>query len=310
MSDDQPESNVMVLPVRTDVEKPKLEVGGKLAGIVPRNIDEIFRLASAISQSGLAPKDMSTPERLTVAIMTGLELGLPPMFAINKIAVINGRPSLWGDAIPGLLWSRGFAVDEILQGQDEDRCAVCTVTRPTGEKITRSFSVRDAKKAGLWGKLSKYGEPGPWIKYPERMLAMRARGFAARDGAADILGGLYLREELEDVPAEPRDITPVAEIMPQNFKRKRIVGKSADGRTTAYKAKNEGMEVTFNEIIGHIRAAADLEFLNSLRDSYAQELADLPTQWMKITSQEFVDKWADLGGEPHECPMLEMEERG
>src|SRR6185295_885475 len=93
-------------------------------------------------------------------------------------------------------------------------------------------------------------------------------------------------------------------------KRKRVVGKSFDGRTTAYKAKNDGMQVVFNEILAHIRAAPDLEFLNSLRDTYAQELADLPTQWMKITSMEYVDKWAALNGDPKECPIIEMEERG
>ena len=37
---------------------------------------------------------------------------------------------------------------------------------------------------------------------------MRARGFACRDGAADVLGGLYITEEAEDIPAEMTDITP------------------------------------------------------------------------------------------------------
>jgi len=176
-----------------------LKAGGPILGIVPQNLDEAFRLATGIAKSGLAPKDMSTPEKVMVAIMTGMEIGLPPMFAVQKIAVINGRPSLWGDAIPALLWGKGFKLRE----WTEDDTAYCEITRPTGEKITRTFSDADAKAAGLLGK------SGPWTQYRPRMRQMRARGFCARDGAADVLGGMYLREELDE--PEMKDITPANE---------------------------------------------------------------------------------------------------
>jgi len=173
-----------------------LKAGGPIMGIVPQTIEEAFRLAGGIAQSGLAPRDMATPEKVLVAIMTGMELGLPPMFAVQKIAVINGRPSLWGDAIPALLYAKGFKLREWTDGDT----AYCEVTRPTGEKITRTFSDDDAKAAGLLGK------SGPWTQYRARMRQMRARGFAARDGAADVLGGMYLREELDE--PEMKDVTP------------------------------------------------------------------------------------------------------
>jgi hypothetical protein len=270
--------------------KPSLEVGSRLLGIVPRNIDEIFRLASAIAKSGMAPKDMSTPEKLTVAIMTGLELGLPPIFAINKIAVINGRPTLWGDAIPGLLWGRGFKIAECHTGAGDARIAVCTVIRPDGTACERRFGVADAKKAGLWGKA------GPWTQYPDRMLSMRARAFAARDGAADVLGGLYLREEFDDTPAEPVDITPPD-------KPKRVVGRSANGRKTAYAAKKDGTNDVFNDIRRQVASAPECEVLAQISRSYTQELADLPTAYMLVLSREFEDKWQDLGGDIEESPV-------
>lgn len=177
--------------------------GGKIVGIVPRTIEEVHRLAVAITKSGLAPANMNTPEKLTVAIMQGLEIGLPPMMAVNRIAVVNGRPTVYGDAIPALLLSRGFRVRETITGDGDARAATCTIVRPDGDEAARSFSVADAKVAGLWGK------PGPWKQYPDRMLQMRARGFAARDHAADVLGGLYLTEEAEDID-EMKDITPPA----------------------------------------------------------------------------------------------------
>jgi hypothetical protein len=273
--------------------KPNLEVGGKLMGIVPRNIDEIFRLASAIAKSGMAPKDMATPEKLTVAIMTGLELGLPPIFAINKIAVINGRPTLWGDAIPGLLWSRNFKLDETMTGDGDNRCATCTVTRPHGETITRTFGVKDAKKAGLWGKA------GPWTQYPDRMLSMRARAFAARDGASDVLGGLYLREEIDDTPAEPVDITPPVKV--KGWK---------NGRKTSAECKRDGTSDTFNEIRRQIASASDLEFLSQIPRLYEDDLRTMYFRWSFEIAKDYEMKWSDLGGDPSECPYQAEEEHG
>ncbi len=102
-----------------------------VSGLIPQTLDDVYRLATAIAKSGLAPQQMRTPEAITVAILTGLELGLPPMFALNKIAVINGRPTLWGDAIPGILWSRGFKLREWM----DERTAHCEVTRPDGSLV-------------------------------------------------------------------------------------------------------------------------------------------------------------------------------
>jgi len=169
-----------------------LRSGGQMQAIVPTNIEEAFRLAKAISVSGLAPNGMKDPEQILIAILHGMEVGLKPMMAVQKIAVINGRPTMWGDAIPALLYSHGFKVKEWVDGDT----AHCTVTRPDGTETTRTFSMKDAGVAGLTNK------PGPWKQYPMRMCAMRARAFAARDGAADVLAGMYIREELDGGPLE------------------------------------------------------------------------------------------------------------
>lgn len=173
-----------------------LRTGNRIKAIIPDTVEEVFRIAKAVAASGLAPNGMKTPEQITIAIMHGAEIGLPPMQAIQRIAVVNGRPTIWGDAIPALLWSNGFNLVESI----EANVATCTVRRPDGTTITRTFSEADARKASLWSKT------GPWQQYPQRMLQMRARGLAARDGAADVLSGLYLQEEVDDTPAV--DITP------------------------------------------------------------------------------------------------------
>jgi hypothetical protein len=118
-----------------------LRGGNAIQAIIPQDVEQVFRLATAISKSGLAPSTMKDPEKLVVAIMHGLEIGLPPMQAVQKIAVINGRPALWGDAVPALLWSKGFKIEEGVA----DGIATCTIIRPDGTRITRTFTETEAK---------------------------------------------------------------------------------------------------------------------------------------------------------------------
>lgn len=186
------------------IAKAGLSAGGPLAALVPQDLDQAFRLAKALSLSGdMVPKHFQgKPEMIMAAIARGMEIGLAPMQALSNIAVINGRASIWGDALPALLQKAGHHLDCELQGEGDQMVAVATLTRgDTGRETVRSFSVADAKKAGLWGK------QGPWQAYPTRMLQMRARSFAARDGAADALMGLQVAEEMQDV-APMRDVTP------------------------------------------------------------------------------------------------------
>lgn len=186
-------TNVAVLP--TAEHRPALTAGARPQAIVPTDMDSAYRLAKAVCMAGMAPKGLDTPEKAMVAIMHGLEIGLTPMAALQRIAVVNGRPTIWGDGAIGLVRGSGACeyVAERIEGQGDNMVAICEAKR-RGERepIVRTFSVADAKRAGLWNK------QGPWQQFPSRMLAMRARAFCLRDGFADVLGGLYLKEEVED----------------------------------------------------------------------------------------------------------------
>src|SRR5690554_571972 len=74
--------------------------------LTPQSLDEALRFAEMLSKSSIVPKDFSGhPGNILVAIQWGLELGLQPMQAMQNIAVINGRPALWGDAVIALVRS-------------------------------------------------------------------------------------------------------------------------------------------------------------------------------------------------------------
>lgn len=177
--------------------KPPLVSGGAIAAIVPRDIEQAYRMATIIDKAGMAPKAYAgKPEMIMVAIMHGLEVGFTPMAALQSIAVVNGTPTIWGDGALGLVQASGYLEDisEHIEGEDSNApIAVCTVKRKGRSSHTqRTFSRVDAQKAGLWAK------QGPWAQYPKRMMQMRARSFALRDAFPDVLRGLGIREEVED----------------------------------------------------------------------------------------------------------------
>lgn len=176
--------------------------------LTPQNMTEAMDFAKMLAQSGMVPSNFKgKPQDCLVAMQWGFEVGLQPMQALQNIAVINGKPSIWGDAALALVRSHPDCkgVEEKLEGEGDEMRAVCTVMRAHGEmieKTIRYFSVANAKTARLWGK------QGPWTQYPERMLAQRARGFALRDAFPDALKGIITREEAEDIPVKPKNITP------------------------------------------------------------------------------------------------------
>ncbi|MGB0718221.1 MAG: recombinase RecT [Alphaproteobacteria bacterium] len=176
------------------------------SSLQPRTMAEAMEFADQISKSALIPREyQGKPANTLVAIQWGMELGLAPLQALQNIAVINGKPSMYGDALLAMVRAdtRCRGVKEYIEGEGDKRTAVCIIKRSHGdeiEEIKRSFSVEQAKQAGLWNKA------GPWKQYPERMLQHRARGNAMRDGFADVIKGIITVEEAQDY--ETKDVTP------------------------------------------------------------------------------------------------------
>jgi hypothetical protein len=173
----------------------------------PQNMAEAMRLADMLAQSTMVPQSYrGKPGDVLVAVQMGAELGLAPLQALQNIASINGRPSVWGDAALALVQNHPHYVShrEWVEGEGDDRAGYCAITRRGSAEHVQRFSIRDAKKAGLLNK------QGPWQQYTERMLVLRARGFALRDKFADALRGLITAEEAQDMPAEqPREVASV-----------------------------------------------------------------------------------------------------
>lgn len=172
--------------------------------MIVQNLAQAKECAKIIASSGFCPKSFQgKPDDVLVALQMGSELGLKPMQALQNIAIINGRPSLYGDAMIAVC-RQAANFEYIHEEYDEkDNSYTCRAKRKGEPEVVQKFSEKDARAAKLWGK------PGPWTDYPKRMLQMRARGFALRDCFPDLLRGIVDQSEAGDyVVSEPKNITP------------------------------------------------------------------------------------------------------
>ena len=187
-------SNIATLP---QAAKPTFSLS-------PQTFEQALTFSQYLADSDMVPKDFKgKPGNCLVAIQWGAEIGLQPLQAMQGIAVINGRPSLWGDALIALV--RSSPSCEYIAESQTETVATCKVKRRGEPETTRTFSMDDAKRAGLVGK------QGPWSQYPKRMMQMRARAFALRDVFPDVLKGLPMAEEVMDTP---RDMGTAEEVKP------------------------------------------------------------------------------------------------
>jgi hypothetical protein len=186
--------------------------------LLPRNLAEAKDLAHDIFESRLCPPGLDTEAKVFICILTGAELGISPMRAVQELAIINNRPTVPGGLALTLVRTSGQLEDweEGVEGEGDGRHGYCRVKRKgEGRTYESTFSVNDAKRAGLWDTRAKVRRKNrstgewyeavndqPWFCYPDRMLVMRARGFRLRDSFGDVLGGLYLKEEFEGTTIE------------------------------------------------------------------------------------------------------------
>jgi len=179
-------------------------------GFAPTTLTEAMTFSDMLANSSMVPRAyQGKPQDILVCVQWGMEMGLAPMQALQNIAVINGKPSVYGDALMALVQASPVCedIEEFFEHEGTTNpVAVCVAKRKGRKPVTARFSVEDAKRAGLWAK------QGPWTAYPKRMMQMRARGFALRDAFPDVLKGMITAEEAQDYQEEtkPRQVANLA----------------------------------------------------------------------------------------------------
>ena len=257
--------------------------------VVPKNVDTDraarWELAQAIVSARMAPNGMESAQKVMIAMEAGVELGIPAMASIQSIAIIKGRPCLWGDALIGVVRSSPLClyVKEWIEGDGEKMIAYCeTHRRNEKDPVCRSFSVFDAQRAGLW----KTKEcDSPWWKYPKRMLQMRARAWCLRDVYADILKGVQIREEVEDYARDAQEVpvsrpTILAKLKaekPANnvegFNREHL-NEEAETLSSSEDSLNSGETMGATDDVTEAQTADDVADYSFNFDDFIKELAE------------------------------------
>jgi hypothetical protein len=163
------------------------------------------RVSQALANSELVPSDYrGKPNNVFVAINMGQELGMDPFQAIQSIAVIEGKPCLYGDGLIGVVRAspKCLWIEEKIS--EDGKTATCRTQRDGDPNpIEAEYSMDDAVQAGIHTKFN-------WKKHPKRMLQMRARAYCLRDAYPDLLKGLGVVEERQDHEDSPPPVTTYA----------------------------------------------------------------------------------------------------
>lgn len=203
------ESNTDLFAViKPEQAEIQLNPNGQLAF---RKVGDIAAYVILLHNAGLLPivdskTNRQMEPRVAVGnILSGMQIGLTPWQSILCMANVNGKPSVYGDALVGLVLASGLMTNQKTEyfSDASKRVRACRYTcwrKGFADPVTGEFSLEMAQAAGLMGHMG-------WKNYPRRMLKMRARAFALRDAFADVLGGVRIREEEEDaIPAEYTDL--------------------------------------------------------------------------------------------------------
>ena len=178
--------------------------------------------AITLARSGLVPGNLrNKPDDILVIALAGRELGLPPMAAINKIFVVDGKPTLSAELMCALVQREGHEI--WVESSSSKKAVVKGKRKGSDREQSVEFTMEEASQAGVAGKQN-------WKKYPAAMLRARAISALCRFAFADVLmGHSYTPEEMgadvvtnedgavieatatDSVDAVPKTITDLAE---------------------------------------------------------------------------------------------------
>lgn len=171
--------------------RDEMAPGYRPAAIVPRTFAEIELMCKALAGANLVPKAFKDkPTDMILVVMTGLEVGIPPMAALRLYTTWDGVPRLMAEGIRGVLLAHPDI--EYFEPETGDEKQATWVGKRRGRPEKKAtWTIERAKRAELLGKDN-------WRKYPEDMLNARASMQLGRMIAPDIMAGMVSREEAQD----------------------------------------------------------------------------------------------------------------
>lgn len=172
-----------------------------LTPYTPNSPEAGFEMAKALVKSGLLSNDIRTPEQAFCLMVAGSELGLAPMESLRNLEMVKGKITMKAELMLRLVAQNGV---RFRWEHTDSESATLVLKREGWDSFTSTFTMADAKRAGLAGR-------GNWNTYPANMLRARAISNGIRAFCPDLLTGVYHTGELSDpgpVQAAPEEVQP------------------------------------------------------------------------------------------------------
>lgn len=169
--------------------------------------EQALRTANMLSKSGLVPQSyQGKPQDCFIALDMAARMGVSPIFVMQNLYVVKGKPSWAGQACMAMIISCGKYRDvrHIYTGEpgtDGRGCYVSAVRIADGERVDGTqITIRMAKAEG-WMANPK------WQHMPDQMLGYRAASFFARMHCPDAMMGLHTQDEVLESEVEPQNVS-------------------------------------------------------------------------------------------------------
>lgn len=162
-------------------------------------IDRLKLLAAMFTEStAIKPSDqLKTNADFFLVMLKGLEIGIPPMSAVDYIDVIKGKPALSGKGMLALI--QGSPACEDVFVEDFPDHAICTMKRKgRSQPYVVRFGKAEADQMMVYekGNMIPLSQKANYKYQPLVMWRWRAISACARLAFPDVIGGMYLAEEL------------------------------------------------------------------------------------------------------------------
>lgn len=178
------------------VQERMNEVATKPTGGFVESFRSNYKVAQYLAKSNLIPQQyQGKTEDCAIALDMADRMGVSPLMVMQSLYVVKGKPSWSGQACMSFIKAKYGDAEPIYTGQrgTDTRGCFVRVTKPDGEVIEGAEVTIGMAKAEGWMNNSK------WKNMPELMLAYRAAAFFARVYCPEILMGVAVEGEVDDM---------------------------------------------------------------------------------------------------------------
>ncbi len=144
-------------------------------------------ISEELGKSKALPAFIQNNSQLAMVLLAGKESGMGVIESLNSYYIVNGKVTIYGQAVLIQLKRAGFSVK---WGACDDKSATVTVIAPDKSENTETFTIEEAVKGG------NTGNP-VWQKYKKSMLRWKALAANVRFFCPEVLYGSYVKEDIE-----------------------------------------------------------------------------------------------------------------